>query len=88
MEGHWKFLGGGGGVLNAKFLEKMYENKLEFPGRRGGGGAKQKAFRGGSTNIFSNFAKWKRKICVERQELRKKIPEFTDGIQTHSRHVH
>ena len=36
MEGHWEFLGGGG-ILNAKFLEAMYENKLEFPGRRGGG---------------------------------------------------
>ena len=33
MEGHWKFLGGGG-LLEAKFLEEMYENKLEFPGGR------------------------------------------------------
>ena len=32
MEGHWKFLGGGGGVLKAKFLEEMYENKLDFLG--------------------------------------------------------
>ena len=41
MEGHWKFLEGGG-ILKAKFLEAMYmyENKLE-------GGAKQKTFRGG-----------------------------------------
>ena len=34
MEGYWKFLGPGGGggvVLKAKFLEAMYENKLEFP---------------------------------------------------------
>ena len=31
MEGHWKFLGGGWGVLKAKFLKAMYENKLEFP---------------------------------------------------------
>ena len=36
MEGHWKFLGGGG-VLKAKFLEEMYENKSEFPGGRGRG---------------------------------------------------
>ena len=36
MEGHSKFLGGGG--TKAKFLEGMYENKLDFPGRRGGGG--------------------------------------------------
>ena len=35
MEGHWKFLGGGGGVLKAKFLEATYENKVEFPGGRG-----------------------------------------------------
>ena len=36
MEVHWKFLGvGGGGVLKAKFLEAMYENKLQFPGGRG-----------------------------------------------------
>ena len=37
MEGHWKFLGAGG-LLKAKFLEEMYENKLEFPGGRGEGG--------------------------------------------------
>ena len=41
-EGHWKFLGGGG-VLKAKFLEAMYDNKPEFP--RGGGG------RGGCKTI-------------------------------------
>ena len=36
MERHWKFLGGrGGGVLKAKFLEEMYENKPEFPRGRG-----------------------------------------------------
>ena len=29
-----KFMRGGGGVLTAKFLEEMYENKLEFPGGR------------------------------------------------------
>ena len=34
MESHWKFLGGGG-VLKAKFLEAMYENKPEFPGGEG-----------------------------------------------------
>ena len=38
MEGHWKFLGGGRGVLKAKFLEEKYENKPEFPGGIGGGG--------------------------------------------------
>ena len=42
----------GRGVLKAKFLEEMYENKLEFPGGRGG--AKQKTFRGGSMDIFWN----------------------------------
>ena len=31
MEGHWKFLGGGG-ILKAKFLEAMYDNKPEFLG--------------------------------------------------------
>ena len=51
MEGHWEFLGGGG-VLEAKFLEAMYENKLEFPGGRGG--SKQNTFHGGSMNIFWN----------------------------------
>ena len=34
MEDHWKFLGGGG-ILKVKFLEAMYQNKLEFPGGRG-----------------------------------------------------
>ena len=53
MEGNWKFLGRGE-VSKAKFLEAMYENKLEFPGGSGGG-AKQKTFRGGSADIFWNF---------------------------------
>ena len=49
MEGHWKFLGGrgGGGVLKAKFLEEMYENKLEFPGEKGGGVQNKKPSVGG-----------------------------------------
>ena len=51
MEGHWKLLGGGG-VSKTKFLE-MYENKLEFPGVRGGR-AKQETFCGGSMDIFWN----------------------------------
>ena len=38
MEGHLKFLGGGG--LKVKILEAKYEAKLEFPG--GKGGVKQK----------------------------------------------
>ena len=43
----WKIIAnseweGGGGSLKAKFLEAMYENKLEFPGGRGG--SKQKTF--------------------------------------------
>ena len=48
LEGHWK--------LKAKFLEEMYENKLEFPGGRRGGGAEQKTFRGGGVWIFSGTA--------------------------------
>ena len=35
MEGHWKFLVDGG-VLKAKFLEEVYESKLEFPGGKAG----------------------------------------------------
>ena len=49
MEGHWKFLGGGGGVLKAKILEAKYEAKLEFLGGRG---CKTKTFHGGSKDIF------------------------------------
>ena len=45
MEGHWNCQGGGWGVLKAKFLEAMYEDKLDFPG--GWEAAKQKTFRGG-----------------------------------------
>ena len=43
---------GGGGVLKAKFLEAMYENKQEFP--EGRGAATQKTFCGGSMDIFWN----------------------------------
>ena len=43
----------GRGVLKSKFLEATYENKLEFPGK-GGGGAKQETFHGGSVDIFWN----------------------------------
>ena len=46
MEGHWKFLGGGGGgFLKIKILEAKYEAKLEIPG--GMGGAKHKPSVGG-----------------------------------------
>ena len=57
MEGHWKFLGGEGG-LKSQILEAVYENKLEFPEGSGGGGggvAKQKTFCGGVW-IFSGTA--------------------------------
>jgi len=43
----------GRGVLKAKLLEGQYEAKLEFPEECGG--AKQKAFRGGSMDIFWNY---------------------------------
>ena len=42
----------GRGVLKAKFLEAMYENKLEFPGGRGGRGAKQKNLPWGEYGYF------------------------------------
>ena len=51
----------GRGVLKAKFLEEMYENKLEFPGGRGGG-AKQKTFHGGVW-IFSGTAQLT-SVCI------------------------
>ena len=52
IEGHWKFLGGGG-VLKAKFLEEMFENKLKF--HWGGGGQNKKPSVGGVW-IFSGTA--------------------------------
>ena len=57
MEGHWKFLvgGGGGGVLKATFLEEMSENKLEFPGGRRRG-CKTKKPSMGEAWIFSGTA--------------------------------
>ena len=41
----------GRGVLKAKFLEEMYENKLEFPGGEGGG---KENLPWGSMDIFWN----------------------------------
>ena len=35
MEGRWKFLGWGDGVLKTQILDAKYETKLEFP-REGG----------------------------------------------------
>ena len=49
MEDHWKFLGGGG-FLKTKFLEAMYENKLEFLG--GEGGCKTKNLPWGEYGYF------------------------------------
>ena len=43
---------GGRVVLKAKFLEALYENKPEFPGRRGWGVQNQKPSMGGVL-IFS-----------------------------------
>ena len=56
MEGHWKFLRGGG-VLEAKFLETMYENKLKFPGGRGGG-CKTKNLLWEEYGYFTGTAQW------------------------------
>ena len=51
MEGHQKLLGGGG--LRTQILEAKFEDKLEFPWRKGE--AKQKIFPGGSNlDIFWN----------------------------------
>ena len=41
----------GRGVLEAKFLEAMWETKLEFPGGKRGGGMGAK-IDGGSMDIF------------------------------------
>ena len=53
MEGHWKFLGGGReAVLKAKFVEEMYENKLELPGGGKGGWCKTNNFPWGEYGYF------------------------------------
>ena len=49
MEGHWKFLGGGG--LEAKMSEPKYEVKL--------GGCKKLSVGGGSMDISWNCTFWK-----------------------------
>ena len=68
MEGHQKFLGGGGegGVLEAKILEAKYEAELEFPGGMGvqnknpsvGGG-------GGVWILFSGTAHYQLLIIIK-----------------------
>ena len=47
----------GGGVLKAKFLEEMYENKPEFPGGGRRGGAFNKKPSVGGVWTFSGTAK-------------------------------
>ena len=49
MEDHLKFPGGSG-VLKAKFLEAIYENKLQFAG--GGGVQNKKSFCGESMHGY------------------------------------
>ena len=51
MEGHWKFLWGGG--LKVKILEAKYEAKLEFPGGMGVQNKKPSVGGGGGEWIFS-----------------------------------
>ena len=46
-EGHWKFLGGRGGVLKVKISEAKYETKMEFPGEGGWGVQNKKPSMGG-----------------------------------------
>ena len=46
-------MGGGGGILKAKCLEAMYENKQEFPGGRG---VQNKNLPVGEVWIFSGTA--------------------------------
>ena len=55
MEGHWKFLGGGGGVLKYKVLEAKYEAKLEFA-RGGGCKTKNSPWQGGGGGGLSIFS--------------------------------
>ena len=54
IEGHQKFLGGGGQVLKVNTSGAKYETKLEFPGGRG---AKHKTFLcvGEPMDIFWNW---------------------------------
>ena len=47
MEGHWKFLGGGGGVLKAQILEAKYEANKNWNFLGGGGVQNKKPFAGG-----------------------------------------
>ena len=56
MEGHQKFLGGGG-VLKVKILEAKYEAKLEFPGGMGLQNKKLSVAVGGVW-IFSGTRQW------------------------------
>ena len=64
MEGYWKFLGVGG-ILKAKFVEEMYENKAQIP--RGGGGVQNKKPFMGEYGYFlelhSNKHRTTRSLC-------------------------
>ena len=64
MEGHWKFLGGGG-VLKVKILEAKYEAKLEFPMGRGVQNKKPSMRGGGGGRIFSETAHCEAKSDVD-----------------------
>ena len=54
MEGHWKFLGGGG-LLKGKILDAKYVAKLEFPGGPGVQNKSPSVGGGGGGWIFSGI---------------------------------
>ena len=60
MEGRSLEIPRGRGVLKAKFLEAMYENKLEFPG---GGGVQNKNLPGGGGGEYRYSIFWNCTFC-------------------------
>ena len=64
----------GGGVLKAIFVEAMYENKLEFPGRGGGCKTINPKFHGGVWLFSGNAQSSKNVRRSDNRQVR--LPKF------------
>ena len=70
----------GSGVLKAKFLEAMYENKLKFPRGEGCKAKKPSWGGGGGVWIFSAIAQYFQRLKTEVFEILFRVEKFKNRL--------